>query len=36
VPLVNSTTPAAAQAYVEGFVGSGAMNEYLNTVWLNR
>ena len=36
VPLINSTPPAAASATVMGFVGSGALNEYLNTVWLNR
>jgi peptide/nickel transport system substrate-binding protein len=36
VPLVNSTPPAAAQAYVKGFVGSGALNEYLNSVWLDK
>jgi peptide/nickel transport system substrate-binding protein len=36
VPLINSTPPAAAQATVMGFVGSGALNEYLNSVWLNR
>ena len=36
VPLVSSTPPAAARADVKGFVGSGALNEYLNTVWLDR
>jgi peptide/nickel transport system substrate-binding protein len=36
VPLINSTPPAAAQAYVKGFVGSGGLNEYLNTVWLDK
>jgi len=36
VPLINSTPPAAANASVIGFVGSGALNEYLNTVWLDR
>lgn len=36
VPLINSTPPAAASATVMGFVGSGALNEYLNTVWLDR
>jgi peptide/nickel transport system substrate-binding protein len=36
VPLINSTPPAAAQAYVKGFVGSGALNEYLDTVWLDK
>lgn len=36
VPLVNSTPPAASRADVKGFVGSGALNEYLSTVWLDR
>jgi peptide/nickel transport system substrate-binding protein len=36
VPLVHSTPPAAARADVKGFVGSGALNEYLNSVWLDR
>jgi ABC-type transport system substrate-binding protein len=36
VPLVSSTPPAAARADVKGFVGSGALNEYLNSVWLDR
>ena len=36
VPLINSTPPAAAQAYVKGFVGSGGLNELLNTVWLDK
>ena len=36
VPLVHSTPPGAARADVKGFVGSGALNEYLNTVWLDR
>ena len=36
VPLINSTPPAAAQAYVKGFVGSGGLNEYLDTVWLDK
>ena len=36
IPLVNSTPPAAARADVKGFVGSGALNEYLNSVWLDR
>lgn len=36
VPLVNSTPPAAARADVMGFVGSGGLNEYLNSVWLDR
>jgi peptide/nickel transport system substrate-binding protein len=34
VPLVNSTPPAVAQAYVKGFVGAGNLTELLNTVWL--
>ena len=36
IPLVNSTPPAAAQSYVKGVVGSGALNEYFNTVWLDK
>jgi peptide/nickel transport system substrate-binding protein len=36
VPLVNSTPPAAARADVKGFVGSGNLTEYFNTVWLDR
>jgi peptide/nickel transport system substrate-binding protein len=36
VPLVNSKPPAGAKAYVKGFVGSGALTEYLNSVWLDK
>ncbi len=36
VPLLHSTPPAAAQSYVKGIVGSGALNEYFNTVWLDK
>ena len=36
IPLDNSTPPAAAQADVMGVVGSGALNEYFNTAWLDR
>jgi peptide/nickel transport system substrate-binding protein len=36
VPVVNSTPPAAAQAYVKGFVGSGNLTEILNSVWLDK
>ena len=36
VPLINSTPPAAARADVMGFVGSGGLNEYFNSVWLDR
>ena len=36
VPLVSSTPPGATRADVMGFVGSGGLNEYLNTVWLDR
>lgn len=36
VPLVNSSPPAAAQAYVEGFVGAGNLTEEFNSVWLNK
>ena len=36
IPLLHSTPPAAAQKYVKGVVGSGALNEYFNTVWLDK
>ncbi len=36
VPIVNSTPPAAAKAYVKGFVGSGNLTEIFNTVWLDK
>jgi peptide/nickel transport system substrate-binding protein len=36
VPLVNSRPPGAAQAYVKGFVGAGNLQEFLNTVWLDK
>lgn len=36
IPLTDAMPPAAAQAYLEGFVGSGANNEYLSSVWLNK
>ena len=36
IPLVNSTPPAAAKAYVKGFVGSGNLTEIFNTVWLDK
>jgi peptide/nickel transport system substrate-binding protein len=36
VPLVHSTPPAAAQSYVKGIVGSGALNEYFNSIWLDK
>lgn len=36
VPVVNSTPPAAAAAYVKGFIGSGNLTEILNTVWLDK
>lgn len=36
VPLINSTPPAAARADVMGFVGSGGLNEFFNSVWLDR
>jgi peptide/nickel transport system substrate-binding protein len=35
VPIVNSTPPAAAAAFVKGFVGAGNLTEILNTVWLD-
>jgi peptide/nickel transport system substrate-binding protein len=36
VPVVNSTPPAGAAAYVKGFVGSGNLTEILNSVWLDK
>jgi peptide/nickel transport system substrate-binding protein len=36
IPLVNSQPPAAAKAYVKGFVGAGNLTEYFNTVWLDK
>jgi peptide/nickel transport system substrate-binding protein len=36
VPLINSTPPAAAASYVKGFVGSGNLTEFFNTVWLDK
>jgi len=36
VPMFNSIVPAAAQAYVRGFVASGNLNERFNTVWLDK
>ena len=36
IPLVNSTPPAAASARVHGINGSGALNEYFNTVWVEQ
>ena len=36
VPLVNSKPPAAAKAYVQGFIGAGNLEELFNTVWLNK
>jgi len=36
VPIVNSTPPAAAAAYVKGFVGAGNLTEILNSVWLDK
>jgi len=36
IPIVNSTPPAVAQAYVKGFVGAGNLVELLNTVWLDK
>jgi peptide/nickel transport system substrate-binding protein len=34
IPIVNSTPPAVAQAYVKGFVGAGNLDEAFNSVWL--
>jgi ABC-type transport system substrate-binding protein len=36
VPLVNSQPVAGAKAYVKGFVGSGNLTEFLNSVWLDK
>jgi peptide/nickel transport system substrate-binding protein len=36
IPIVNSTPPAVAQAYVKGFVGAGNLDELFNTVWLDK
>jgi peptide/nickel transport system substrate-binding protein len=36
VPLVSSIPPGATQAYVMGLLGSGTLNEYLNSVWLDK
>jgi peptide/nickel transport system substrate-binding protein len=36
VPLVNSTPPAVAQAFVKGFVGAGNLTELLNSVWIDK
>ena len=36
VPLVNSTPPAVAQAYVKGFVGAGNLTELMNSVWIDK
>lgn len=36
IPLINSTPPAAAAAYVKGYVGSGNLTEPLNLVWLDK
>lgn len=35
IPLIHSTPPAAAKATVMGITGSGALNEYFNTAWIN-
>lgn len=36
IPIVNSTPPAVAQAYVKGFIGAGNLDEAMNTVWLDK
>jgi peptide/nickel transport system substrate-binding protein len=36
VPLVHSKPPAAAKAYVKGFLGAGNLNEPLWPVWLDK
>ncbi len=35
IPLIHSTPPAAAAAKVKGITGSGALNEYFNTAWID-
>jgi len=36
VPIVHSKPPAAAKAYVKGFLGAGNLNEPLYPVWLDK
>jgi len=36
VPLVSSKPPAAAKAYVKGFVPAGNLTELMQTVWLDK
>ncbi len=36
IPMLNSTPPAVAGAYVKGFVGAGNLDEVMNTVWLSK
>jgi peptide/nickel transport system substrate-binding protein len=36
VPLVHSKPPAAAKAFVKGFLGAGNLNEPLYPVWLDK
>jgi peptide/nickel transport system substrate-binding protein len=36
IPILNSTPPGAAAAYVQGFQGNGNLTEFFNTVWLNK
>ena len=36
VPIVHSKPPAAAKAYVKGFLGAGNLNEPLYSVWLDK
>ena len=36
VPLVHSRPPAASKAYVKGFVGAGNLNEFANSIWLDK
>lgn len=35
IPLIHSTPPAAAKATIKGIIGSGALNEYFNTAWID-
>ena len=36
IPLLNTLTPGAARSYVQGYVPSGTLAEYMNTVWLDK
>ena len=36
MPLVHSKPPAAAKAFVKGFLGAGNLNEPMYPVWLDK